>query len=79
MHLNLQKQYAKIISTKYDAMVDDNNQKIYNNEHDSIIIFRANEVLKEIGDAKMVDVNTISENYNQIATELKKKGENIKI
>lgn len=44
------KEYAKRISKKYDAMVDDNNQGIYNDTHDPIVIFRSHQVLKEVQD-----------------------------
>ena len=73
------KAYAQIMSEKYDAMVDDNNQRVYNRAHDPIIVFRANEVLKEIGSARMVDVNEIVDSYNEVMNELAKKGENIKL
>lgn len=68
------KAYAKIMSEKYDAMVDDNNQEVYNGVHDPIIIFRANEVLKEIGQARWVDMNEIAENYNYVQNERIKQG-----
>lgn len=68
------KSYAKIMSEKYDAMVDDNNQEVYNGVHDPIIIFRANEALKEIGQARWVDMNEIAENYNYIKNERTKQG-----
>lgn len=83
-------QYAKNISEKYDAMVDDNNQGIYNNAHDPIIIFRANEALKAVGENKLVSnkektVGTqvrsdeIIEAYNAISKELAKEGKNVKL
>ena len=68
------KSYAKIMSEKYDAMVDDNNQEVYNGVHDPIIIFRANEALKEIGQARWVDMNEIAENYNYVKNERAKLG-----
>ena len=68
------KSYAKIMSEKYDAMVDDNNQGVYNGVHDPIIIFRANEALKEIGQARWVDMNEIAENYNYVKNERAKLG-----
>ena len=73
------KAYAKIMSTKYDAMVDDNNQGVYNRAHDPIIIFRAETALKEIGKARLVDINEIRDNYVEVATELAKKGEAVKL
>lgn len=73
------KAYAEIMSRKYDAMVDDNNQGIYNGVNDPIIIFRANEVLKEIGKARMVTLEEIRKNYNQVERVLDKKGESVKL
>lgn len=68
------KSYAKIMSKKYDAMVDDNNQGIYNGVNDPVIIFRANEALKEIGKARIVTLKEISKNYNDVADTLAKQG-----
>lgn len=73
------KTYAKIMSAKYDAMVDDNNQEMYNRAHDPIIIFRAETALKEIGKARLVDINEIRDSYNEVARELTKKGEPVKL
>ena len=73
-------EYAKRISRKYDAMVDDNNQGEYNDAHDPIIIFRAHEALKNIGDPKHPHYLTYEEivnNYNDVEVELKKKGQEI--
>lgn len=71
--------YAKIMATKYDAMVDDNNQEVYNKAHDPIIIFRAETALKEIGEARLVDINEMRDSYNEVARELAKKGEAVKL
>lgn len=49
--------YADRMSKKYDAMVDDNNQGIYNDAHDPVIIFRANEALKTIGNLTVKNIN----------------------
>lgn len=73
------KKYAELMSKKFDAMVDDNNQGVYNNAHDPIIIFRANEVLKQIGDAKIVDVREMMKNYGEVDIELRKDGKMIKL
>jgi hypothetical protein len=42
------KAYMDVMKTTYDAMVDDNNQGIYNNAHDPIIVF-ATDALKVVG------------------------------
>jgi len=71
--------YSKIMSKNYDAMVDDNNQGVYNRAHDPIIIFRADKALKEIGSCRALDMKEIVENYEYIKKELAKKGENVKL
>ena len=72
-------EYAKRMSKKYDAMVDDNNQSTYNRAQDPVIIFRANEALKAIGDVKIIEANEIMNNYNDVKKELNKHGENVKL
>ncbi len=71
------KEYAKIMSTKWDAMVDDNNQGVYNRVHDPIIVFRANTALKEIGTARYIDYNEIVKNYTEVEKKLNKLGERV--
>ena len=66
--------YMQTMASKYDAMVDDNNQGIYNGVNDPVIIFRANEALKEIGKARIVTLKEISKNYNDVADTLAKQG-----
>ena len=65
------------MSEKFDAMVDDNNQDIYNKAHDPIIIFRANEALKHIG-SSIIDPEDIYETYTNLRKELNKNGESLK-
>lgn len=70
-------EYVKNISKKYDAMVDDNNQGVYNDAHDPIIIFRAREALKTIeGDPvkSYLNIDDIIKNYNDVEKDLAKKG-----
>lgn len=71
-------EYMKNMSEKYDAMVDDNNQGVYNKAHDPVIIFRANEALKSIS-TKFLTINEIKEAYNSVANELHKEGINVKL
>lgn len=76
------KEYAKRMSKKYDAMVDDNNQGIYNDAHDPVIIFRAHEVLKDISDPKSpkyLSMQEIMENTEIIRKELEKQGKKVKL
>jgi hypothetical protein len=55
-------EYMKRMSGKFDAMVDDNNQDIYNMAHDPVIIFRAQDALATVGNAKVLSVNEIIQN-----------------
>lgn len=71
------KKYADIMATKFDAMVDDNNQGIYNETHDPVIFFRANEALKEVGWVRKVPYSEIKKNYSDVKDELSKKGKKI--
>ena len=68
----------KEMSSKYDAMVDDNNQGVYNKAHDPVIIFKANTVLKPIS-TKFVNMQELSEAYNYVKSELNKEGITIKL
>ena len=65
--------YLDNISKKYDAMVDDNNQGIYNNAHDPVIIFNINESLKNIGSKHITD-KEISKNISDLREGLHKLG-----
>lgn len=69
--------YMNIMETKYDAMVDDNNQGVYNGAHDPVIIFWAEEALKTIGKARVLTKEEAESNYRTLETELKAKGEHI--
>ena len=66
--------FMKRMAYKYDAMVDDNNQDIYNMAHDPVIIFRANEALKTIGQAKVLSVKEIIENRNEVEKQVRAAG-----
>lgn len=69
--------YADEMAKKWDAMVDDNNQGVYNDANDPIIIFRANEALKTIKDSRLNMPNDIINNYLDVKNELRKKGKNV--
>lgn len=71
-NFKLTRDYSKIMSDKFDAMVDDNNQGIYNKSHDPVIVFRAHEALKKIG-MQMLPDKEILDNYNELKKELKDK------
>ena len=72
------KAYAQFMTAKYDAMVDDNNQGIYNDAHDPVIVF-SKQCLKEIGDVKIVAVDEVVKNYKEVQAELSKQGKHIKL
>jgi len=79
---NSTKEYMKNMSNKYDAMVDDNNQGVYNSAHDPIVIFKANEVLKTISTepvSNLVTPQEVDGNYEYVRKELVKKGERVKL
>lgn len=74
------KEYANRISSKFDAMVDDNNFETYNNAIDPIIIFRADKFVKEVSDPnspKYLSYDEIVKNYKDVAEELAKEGKMI--
>lgn len=81
------REYAKRMSKKYDAMVDDNNQGVYNDAHDPVIIFRANKALKDIADYTDADsmskqylsVDDIMNNTKNVETALSKIGKRVKL
>jgi hypothetical protein len=66
-------EYVKRMSKKYDAMVDDNNQKYYNGVHDPIIIFKANKVLETVSAEKLTPKEVV-DNYEYARKELEKLG-----
>lgn len=73
-------EYAKRMSNKWDAMVDDNNVGKYNNAVDPIIIFKADKFLNDVSDPKnpkYVSYNDIMENFTAVESELKKEGKDV--
>lgn len=75
MHmLSSTKKYAEMMSTKYDAMVDDTDQETYYGVHDPIVVFKAKTALKEIGKARMIDLDEMCDNYNEVGEELVRRG-----
>lgn len=73
------KMYAEIMSQKYDAMVDDNNQGGYNEAHDPIIIFNATEALRTVSSARLNTPNDIMSNYWDIKLDLMKRGKKLSL
>lgn len=72
-------EYVKRMSSKYDAMVDDNNQTVYNNAHDPVIVFRAKQALEAVGDSKMITFNEIQDSITEVRNELEKEGKAVRI
>lgn len=66
--------YAEIMSKKYDAMVDDNNQGVYNDAHDPVIIFNMNNSLREVGNSRPISSEEITDNMNSVRDTLKQYG-----
>lgn len=73
------REYVKYMERNYDAMVDDNNQGTYNDAHDPIIIFRANQVLKTVQDESFLTNKDILDATARVREELEKKGKSIKL
>lgn len=71
------KMYADEMSKKFDAMVDDNNQGVYNEAHDPIIIFDPKHSLKAVDKPRKNTVEDVMTDYNDVKAELKKKGKNV--
>ncbi len=72
------RRYKETMSSKFDGMVDDNNVVQYNEAHDPIIVFNPSKVLKNVSSVTL-PVNTVIKNYNEVGSELAKKGKNIKL
>lgn len=71
-------EYMKRMASKFDAMVDDNNQGQYNNAHDPIIIFKADKFLKTVGKSTKVKDLEIRDNTDSARAELNKIGHILK-
>lgn len=69
--------YLKRMSKKYDAMVDDNNQGIYNEAHDPVIIFRPDKVLKVVAKSRNVPMSEVNKNYLDVKAVLQEKGKSV--
>lgn len=75
-------EYGRRMAEKYDAMVDDNNQGVYNRAHDPIIIFKASEFVKDCSDPnnpRFLSADDIRKSYDRVKAELSKYGEKVKL
>lgn len=69
--------YCKEMIKQFDAMVDDNNQGVYNRAHDPVIIFKVEKLIQSEEIAKQLDTQEILENTEFVREELKKFGEKV--
>ena len=72
------KKYKKLMEKNFDAMVDDNNQGVYNDAQDPIIIFNRKD-LKKLGSTDYNVLANMYKNYTDVKTELNKKGKAVKL
>ena len=71
------KKYAKLMKKNFDAMVDDNNQGVYNDAQDPIIIFNKKDLKWLNTDFKVLD--NMYNNYTDVMGELNKQGKAVKL
>lgn len=71
------KKYAKLMEKNFDAMVDDNNQGVYNDAQDPIIIFNQKDLKWLNTDFSVLD--NMYNNYTDVKTELNKQGKAVKL
>ena len=71
------KKYAKLMEKNFDAMVDDNNQGVYNDAQDPVIIFNQKDLKWLNTDFKVLD--NMYKNYTDVKTELNKHGKAVKL
>lgn len=62
--------YAKKISEKYDAMVDDNNVNKYNKAHYPLIIFNVEKAIRQLDDPKEIGFDELLKNYKDVEKKL---------
>lgn len=72
--------YLEKMKKNYDAMVDDNNQGVYNRAHDPIIVFRGDRYLKSLPeDSKYLTMKEIYTNTEEVSIGLAMGGERVKL
>lgn len=69
--------YCKEMVKKFDAMVDDNNQGIYNRAHDPVIILKVEKLIQSEEVANQLTAQEILDNTEFVREELKKFGEKV--
>lgn len=74
-------EYVRRMSSKYDAMVDDNNQGIYNAANDPIVVFKTDKLISQNAGmpVKFLTLEEINDNTESVRKELKKRGERVKL
>lgn len=76
------REYMDIMQKHYDAMVDDNNQGVYNDARDPIIVFNGRKFLKDVADQKAPKYLTWDEvltNSDEVRDTLVKQGKKMKL
>lgn len=73
------KEYAKTISSKYDAMIDDNNKDVYNRANNPFIVFDPEHSLQVYKDVKFSSIDDIIQNFAKVKSDLAKLGEHVKL
>lgn len=73
------KDYAKTISEKYDAMIDDNNKGVYNRANNPFIVFDPEHTLRVYKDVKFSSMADIINNFVEVKAALAKFGEHVKL
>lgn len=73
------KMYCDYMAKNFDAMVDDNNQGIYNRAHDPVVIMNLNKLIASDKVQTDFNMNTVIQNCDFIEKELAKVGERVKL
>ena len=61
------------MTKKYDAMVDDNDAVNYYGAHDPVIIFRPEEVFREVKKVRKIKAGEMNKNEDGVIRELYKR------
>lgn len=74
-NFSMSRQFTEIMSTKFDGIVDFNNQGVYNDAQDPVLIFNPRDNMTVI-DIKEIPMSMIDENLNSIRDYMGKTGRN---
>ena len=73
------KEYGKTISSKYDAMIDDNNKDVYNRANNPFIVFDPEHRLQVYKDVKFSIIDDIIQNFAKVKSDLAKLGGHVEV